>query len=333
MNLPAAGHVSPEEECRGSEAGISASWHRWSRPLVGALVLCVLVLRLGTAAFVDAFRSVDLRALAAGVLVAAVTTTAAAWRWRVVARQLRAELSMPSAVAGCYRSQFLNVTLPGGVLGDVNRGIGHGRVVEDLGRGLRAVAWERASGQAVLALVTLGALVVANPVGPELLLVAVAGLAASAFLLLGLTRVSPVVAADARSLGASSAVVQVVVASLVVLAGHVVTFALAARSAGVRMPARDFVPLALVVLVVAAVPLNLAGWGPREGAAAWAFGAAGATAAEGVAVAVVFGVLVFAGALPGAALLLAGRSRREAAAKVGGRHTGTVSAREVAADD
>ena len=65
-------------------------------------------------------------------------------------------------------------------------------------------------------------------------------------------------------------------------------------------------PLALLVLLAMALPLNIAGWGPREGVAAWAFGAAGLTAAQGVATAVTYGVLVLVASLPGAGVLVAG---------------------------
>jgi bacteriorhodopsin len=58
------------------------------------------------------------------------------------------------------------------------------------------------------------------------------------------------------------------------------------------------------------LPLNVAGWGPREGAAAWAFGAAGLGAAAGVGTAVVYGVMSLVASLPGAVLLLASRRRR-----------------------
>jgi hypothetical protein len=58
--------------------------------------------------------------------------------------------------------------------------------------------------------------------------------------------------------------------------------------------------------------VNIGGWGPREGAAAWAFGAAGLTADLGVSTAVVYGVLVIAASLPGAAVLLV---RREVAVR------------------
>jgi hypothetical protein len=99
----------------------------------------------------------------------------------------------------------------------------------------------------------------------------------------------------------------VAVASCVVVTGHVATFLVAARDAGVTAPIPRLLPLALVVLVAMGLPLNVAGWGPREGAAAWAFGAAGLGAAQGVGTAVVYGIMVLVASLPGAVLLLVSR--------------------------
>ena len=48
---------------------------------------------------------------------------------------------------------------------------------------------------------------------------------------------------------------------------------------------------AFVVLVAAALPTNIAGWGPREGAAAWVFALVGLGAATGTSVATAYGVL------------------------------------------
>ena len=64
----------------------------------------------------------------------------------------------------------------------------------------------------------------------------------------------------------------------------------------------------LVVLVAAGLPLNLAGWGPREGMAAWAFAAAGLGAATGVATAVAYGAMVLVANLPGLVVVLASGS-------------------------
>ena len=318
---------------RGREADIDTTWWRWARPLGGALVLAAVLARLGTGAVVDAVRATDVRAMAVGTAVAAVTTACAAWRWRLVASRLDVDLRMPAAVAACYRAQFLNVVLPGGLLGDVDRGVHHGREVDDVGRGLRAVAWERTSGQVVLAVATVAGLVLAQPFTAQLTgLPAGAVAAATAAALLALVllvaaaarraradrpgrwlRASRVAVEDIRALASPRTVAGIVLASVAVVAGHVVTFLVAARAVGVAVPAVDLLPVVLLVLLVAGVPLNLAGWGPREGAAAWGFAAVGLGASQGLAVAVAYGAIVAVATLPGAVLLLVRRSRGSSA--------------------
>jgi hypothetical protein len=61
-------------------------------------------------------------------------------------------------------------------------------------------------------------------------------------------------------------------------------------------------PIAFLVMAAMVLP-NVGGWGPREGGAAWLFGAAGLGAQQGVATAVVYGVMVLVASLPGAAVL------------------------------
>jgi len=210
--------------------------------------------------------------------------------------------------ARCSRS-LLPVPVP---QRHVARGVRDGRVIDDLGTGVRAVAWERSLGQVVLVFATGGALIAGQPFGRTLPLLVAGGGMGSALLVLALARASRTVAADVRSLCRRGALLSIGTASVVVLGGHVVTLAIAARAVGVRMPVADFVPLALLVLLGAGIPLNLAGWGPREGVAAWAFASSGGTASQGLAVAVAFGVIVLVGTLPGAVLLLFGRARRAA---------------------
>jgi glycosyltransferase 2 family protein len=112
-----------------------------------------------------------------------------------------------------------------------------------------------------------------------------------------------------RGLLARRAWPAIALASTLVVAGHAVTFLVAARTAGVTAPLSQMLPLALVVLAAAALP-NVGGWGPREGVTAWAFAAASLGASRGVATAVVYGVMVFVASLPGAAVLLAAWVRR-----------------------
>ncbi len=288
----------------------------WVRPLAAAGVLTVVVWQLGIAPFLDGIRAVDGAALAVGAAIGALTIVCCAWRWTVVARGLGLRLSFPAAVAAYYRSVFLNLALPGGVAGDVHRGVSHGRSVQDVGLAVRAVAWERTSGQVVQAVLTVVILLaLPSAVSPSLPLV-LGGLAAGAVVVVVASRARPsqatsrwararrAIAGDLRSaLLARQAWPAIVLASLVVVAGHTTTFVVAARTAGTTAPLSQLLPLAVLALLAMVLP-SIAGWGPREGATAWAFGAAGLGAAQGVATAVVYGVMVFVANLPGALVLV-----------------------------
>ncbi len=250
---------------------------RWWRVAGGAVVLTVVVARVGTGPFADAVRATTPLALLAALAITALTTVCCAWRWRVVAARLGIDVPLRPAVGAYYRSQFLNATLPGGVLGDVHRAVRHG---------LRPVALERVAGQVVQVVATAGVLLLVSP-WP--------------------------LAAGAVGIVLAVALVrwpQVVAASVLAAAGHVAVFLVAARAAGTDASLAELLPLALVVLLAAAIPLNVAGWGPREGAAAWAFAGAGLGAGQGATVAVVYGVLALVATLPGAVLLTRGAVAR-----------------------
>ena len=294
---------------------------RWFNLTAAAAIFAVLVWRLGAGPFLDGLRTVDAWALAAASGLAVLTTVCCAWRWRVVARGLGVDLPLGTAVAAYYRSLFLNVALPGGVVGDVHRGFSHGRDTSDVGRGLRAVAWERSAGQIVQVILTVAVLLVlpspVHAVMPlaALALVAVAvglALAARARPAAGQSRWARLRGAAARDLReallARRAWPAIALASVLVVAGHAATFLIAAQSAGVTAPASQMLPLALLVMQAAALP-NVGGWGPREGVTAWAFAAAGLGASIGVATAVVYGVMVLVASLPGAAVLVAAELR------------------------
>ena len=305
-----------------SGTGWNRSLRRWARPVGAAVTLAVVVWRLGEGPFLDGVRSVDGRALAAAVAIGLLTTICCAWRWTIVARGLGVRLSLPAAVAAYYRSLFLNLTLPGGVVGDVHRGVSHGRDVDDVGRGLRAVAWERAAGQVVQVVITIAVLLaLPSPVRSSVPLVAIA-LAGAVIGAVLVSRVRPhggrsrwarlrdAVAGDIRDgLLTRRALPAIVLTSAIVVIGHAVTFLIAARTAGTTAPAARVLPLALLAMMAMVLP-SVAGWGPREGATAWVFGAAGLGAGQGVATAVVYGVMVLAASLPGAAVLVAVWLRR-----------------------
>ncbi|CAL9365443.1 hypothetical protein SUDANB70_00760 [Streptomyces sp. enrichment culture] len=286
--------------------------------LAGLAILAVLMWRLGTGVLLDGLRRIDGPALLAALAVGLVTTVFSAWRWSLVSRGLGIRLPLGRAVADYYRALFLNAALPGGVVGDVHRAVHHGRSTGDLGRGVRAVVLERAAGQ--LALFAAGAavlLTVPSPVLDEARqaapLVGLGALGACAVALaLRMNRATP--SRRGRALRRMLAEARegllsrrngpgVLISSVVVLAGHLAMFVLAARVIGTDAAVSRLLPLAVLALLAMSLPLNVGGWGPREGVTAWAFGAAGLGAGQGLAVAVVYGVLCLVASLPGLVVL------------------------------
>jgi uncharacterized membrane protein YbhN (UPF0104 family) len=295
----------------------------WARLLGGAAILAVVVQRLGAGPFLDGVRQISVGSLVIATSVTVLTTACSAWRWQTVARGLGVGLPLGTAIAACYRSQFLNSALPGGLVGDVHRGVRHGHDAGNVGRGLRAVGWERAAGQGVFVVLTgISLLVLDSPVRREMPWVAAAavvGALGAALLLRTLPRCGPsrraravrAVRADIRDglLGRRAWPV-VLGTSVAVAVGHSSILLVAAWTTGsTASPARLW-PLAMLVLLAMVVPLNVGGWGPREGMAAWAFAAAGLGAAHGVAAATAYGVMGLVATLPGALVLVGDRIRR-----------------------
>ncbi|MFI6034481.1 lysylphosphatidylglycerol synthase transmembrane domain-containing protein [Streptomyces sp. NPDC051315] len=287
--------------------------------VAGAAVLAVLLWRMGTGVFLDGLRRIDAPTLLVALGIGAVTTVCSAWRWALVARGLRIRLPLGEAVADYYRSLFLNAALPGGILGDVHRAVRHGQSAGDVGRGVRAVVLERTAGQLVLAVAGVTVLLILpSPVladvrhfAPLVALGAVGALAVVLAVRMNAPagrrsgRVRATLTEAREGLLSRRGGPGVAVSSVVVLAGHLATFVVAARAVGSAASVVTLLPLALLALLAMSLPLNVGGWGPREGVTAWAFGAAGLGAHTGLAVAVVYGVLAFVAALPGAVVLVA----------------------------
>lgn len=289
--------------------------------VAGITILGVLLWRLGTGVFLDGLRRIDVPTLLIGLGIGLVTTVFSAWRWALVARGLRIKLPLGPAVADYYRALFLNAALPGGILGDVHRAVRHGQSAGDMGRAVRAVVLERVAGQLALAVVGVTVLLgldspvmsEARSIAPLVLLAAVGALAVVAAVRMNR---SPAAARRGRALRTTLDEVRaglfsranwpgVALSSLVILAGHLAMFVVAAHAAGSAASVAQLLPIAVLALVAMGLPLNVGGWGPREGVTAWAFGAAGLGASSGLSVAVIYGVLSFAAAAPGLLVLVA----------------------------
>ncbi|KAA9107807.1 lysylphosphatidylglycerol synthase transmembrane domain-containing protein [Microbacterium rhizomatis] len=292
------------------------------RTAIGLALMTAIAVHVGAEPFIQGLTAVSPPAIGAALLLAAVATAAASWRWRVIAARLGVGLGWTEAATSYYRSQFLNTVLPGGVLGDVDRAVSHGRSTGQIAQASRAVAIERSAGMivqlviAAVALVSLGLSAYAPAVG-VLLLVLVVASGAVVLTARASARVRAVLVRELAmlrvALGDLRTLVTVSAASTVVVACHVATFVVACLAVGVAAGPVQLAAVALIAVVAASIPLNLGGWGPREGAAAWAFSVLGLGTATGIAASTAFGVLAMIAVAPGLLVVAASALRRRRA--------------------
>lgn len=305
---------------------------RWIRLVASVALLVFIVWRLGAGPFLAGIRSLDAGRLAAAAGIGLITISCCAVRWSVVATGVGVGIPFRAALPAYYRSSFLNSVLPGGILGDVHRGVRHGQESADVGLALRAVGWERLGGQVVQIVITAVVLLtIPSPMRglSRWLLVGVGAVVLVGAALLSRrsgshTRTGRIALAAAHDLRAGlldrRRLPVVVLASTVVVVGHTATFIIAAQAVGTTATTMELIPAALVVLAAMAIPTSLGGWGPREGASAAVFAAAGWGAATGVAAATAYGVMALFAVLPGAVVLMLGARLGRGRAATDGRH-------------
>nr|WP_052384038.1 lysylphosphatidylglycerol synthase transmembrane domain-containing protein [Halomonas xinjiangensis] len=297
------------------------------RPLVSLALLLGLILWLDLTEIMAEVQRLSPGWAMLGLALTLPQVAVSAWRWRMTAGWLGVPIAWRTAFSDYYLSTFLNQVLPGGMMGDATRAWRHAQSSGTRGAAWRAVIIERASGQVVVIGLTLGMLVL-SPLwhasvgravhglsahlpmgGVGLMAMALGGLAIggvvyrwlmhspprwSAILLEGLGRDIH------RALFSARAWPRQLFSSLLVVASYGAVFVCAARAIGVELPVTTLMALLPPVLLSMLIPLTVAGWGMREGAAALAWAAVGLSGAQGVAVAVSYGLLILVASLPGA---------------------------------
>jgi glycosyltransferase 2 family protein len=265
--------------------------------------------KVGTGGFVDGLRVIDARDLFAALVIGLTTTVLCAYRWCLVARRLGLNLPLGKAVKDYYRAQFVNAVLPAGVLGDVQRAVQHGKSEGDVGAGVRAVVLERVAGQAVVIVAGVVVLLASPARDIGLVLVAcvvglvVAYLAARRWIGIG-SRWRRTIDDIRDGLLARDMWPSIALLSAAALTGHITLFMFAMRAAGATQSLEQLLPIVIVALLAMGLPVNVGGWGPREGVTALMFAAAGLGAAQGLTAAVAYGLLGLVASLPGALTLV-----------------------------
>ena len=299
-----------------------------AKAAVTILLIWLVVHNIDVADAVARVERLPLWVIPAGLGLLVMQFVFGALRWRIILREFGEDLSFPTAARLFFEGQFFNQALPSTVGGDGVRMYRAYRVGLRLGTAVNSVILDRVMGLASLVLLVA----VAQPLFYQIVHDTVARLTFSAIfvvaiagicVLLGFQHIperfrrwSVVRGLTALSVAARQAIIQPSVLLPVVLlsvAGHLFTvtvFYLLADNLGLPVTFTDCLVMVPSVLLLATVPISVAGWGLREGAMVAAFGLLGVSAGGAAAVSVLYGFGLILTGLPGGYLWLTNPDRR-----------------------
>ena len=284
---------------------------RLIRVLVSAVLLALVARQFGSDVLAQLAQA-NPAWLALAMGLGLLQVVGSAWRWRYTAGRLSVPLQMGRAVGEYFLATLINQTVPGGVIGDAQRAWRHGRGLPRQGPAFQAVVIERLSGQIALGGLALTAWFVSSEAPAAQRLLVGAGVAAGLLLMVRGIRWTlnhaqgwrqEWSAAVERGLLARSVLPVQLGASFLVAMSYVAVYIcclLALGAAGSLLTWGALVPLVLFAMLI---PFSVAGWGLREGAAALLWPLAGLPAHEGVAAAVLYGVIALLSGVPGLMVL------------------------------
>ena len=319
---------------------------RWltfaAKAAISAILVWLLLDRIELAPVSERLERIALGPVFLAALLLLAQILVVTRRWRVVMTALSAPLPYWPLFRINLIGTFFNQTLPSTIGGDAFRVWLASRLGPALGKAVTGVLIDRLSGLLVILLVIAFSLPMSFALVPDpvarwsLLVVAGAGLAGYAFVLFVPGGLSPILgrrratraildlSGDARHLFLIPRHAAPILAlSLLVLLISAVSVYSLGWAIGADLGLVNCLILTPPIIVVAFVPISVAGWGVREGAMVAAFGYVGVPAADALVVSILFGLVLVAIGLPGGLLwLMSGRREDRASVLEAARNRG-----------
>jgi glycosyltransferase 2 family protein len=285
---------------------------------VSGLLLYLALRTVDLVSVKDRLSQIDLCWIGLGLPLLLVQVFVLAVRWRLIVIRCGANLPLAQAFRYSMIATFFNQTLPSSVGGDAVRIWLVGKQ-SNWRTATYSVLLDRVVGIVALAMFVVACLpwtlaLIRNPVGRTALLMIGLGCIGAGLVFVGLawerlrilqrwslTRHVAAAAAIALSvLRSPQAFVPIFGLSFVIHLLTALAAWCAARAVRADLPFIYSIFLVLPVILIAVVPISIAGWGVREGAMVAAFGYAGLPPGDGLLVSLLFGAgYLVVGALGG----------------------------------
>jgi uncharacterized membrane protein YbhN (UPF0104 family) len=261
----------------------------------------------------DRLKRIEVGWLGAAILALGIQAIVSAVRWQLILDRCGAAISTQQAVRFTFVASFFNQVLPSTVGGDAARiwfvaqdGAGWSKAVYSVGI-------DRIVGVFILAVIVVICLPASFALIPDplaragLLIVGLGGVAApAAFIALGsrqwqvlhrfaiLRHLNAAASLTYDIFTSAGTAVWVAFLSLIIHGLLIAAAWLVAKSVAVPFDALHAILVIPPVMLIAAVPISIAGWGVRESAMVMAFAYSGLQQADGLLVSALLGFAIFA---------------------------------------
>jgi glycosyltransferase 2 family protein len=293
---------------------------------VSGLVLYLVLNRVNVETIASRLKHIDPRWIALGLLLPLVQNFFATLRWHDIIRACGAELPIRQLFRFCMVALFFNQTLPSSIGGDAMR-IWLAGKESNWRVAAYSVFIDRVVGVVALAILVTICLpwtltLIHNPVGRTALLLIGLGCIAAGGIFISLAwqrltilqrwaptrHLTAVATVSLKILRSPRQLGWIFAHSFIIHFLTAISAWCAARSVGADLPLLYSLFLVLPVILIAIVPVSIAGWGVREGTMVAAFGYAGLPPSDGLIVSLLYGATYLAiGVLGGLVWALTGR--------------------------
>jgi uncharacterized membrane protein YbhN (UPF0104 family) len=268
----------------------------WMRLGVSLLILVGLFLTVDLSILASYFRQVDLSKMIFACCWLTLTIITFASRWWYILHKMGLSVGYSQALKSYFAGELINQVMPGGVAGEIYRGIHHRQI--GLAKLSSSIFIDRAYGVATLTLtaaIALGPMALSNQF-PVLLSVLIFLSVIGLVIMVKHTDWPVETGLDRLTFGDH---LIAGIYSAIGLGLIIVGFITIAVGVGVEMNFLTLSRISIIMMLASLLPFSFGDWGIREGALAGLWVAFGQPPGQGIAIGILFGMANVIASLPG----------------------------------